>query len=50
METVIEPKEKKVKRSKFAKKHNNSLAAIFGLLKGKIFYDDSIFSLDLKKA
>ena len=36
-------KKETVKRKKTVKKPNNSLAAIYGLLKGKIFYDDDVF-------
>jgi hypothetical protein len=45
-EMAIEEKVKKevVKKRKSIKKPNNSLAAIFGMLKGKIFYDEEIFN------
>ena len=43
METVTKPK--KEKKEKSVKEYNNSLEAIFGMLKGKIFCDDAIFNL-----
>jgi len=45
METETKPKEeKKVKKRKLVKEYNNSLAAIFGCFKGKIFYDEDLFN------
>ena len=41
--TKEKAKKEIVKRKKTGKEPNNSLAAVFGLLKGKIFYDDEIF-------
>ena len=43
-----ETKGKEREEKKIVKEYNNSLAAIFGMLKGKIFCDDVIFNLDLK--
>ena len=48
METVKKPKAKRVKKKKTVKEYNNSLAAIYGMLKGKIFCDDAIFNLGVK--
>ena len=44
MEMIDKPKAKKVKKKKAVKEYNNSLEAIFGMLKGKIFYDEDIFN------
>jgi len=44
MEVIDKPKVKKVKKTKAVKEYNNSLEAILGLLKGKIFYDEDIFN------
>ena len=44
MKEEVKAKAKSVKRKKAIKKPNNSLAAIFGMLKGKIFYDEDIFN------
>ena len=50
METVTKSKEeKKVRRKKSVKEYNNSLEAIFGCFKGKIFCDDAIFNLEMVK-
>jgi len=48
METVTKSRTKTIRRKKVAEKPNNSLAAIFGMLKGKIFYDDAIFNLGVR--
>ena len=54
MSTIVEAKVKEkikketIKKRKAARKPNNSLDAIFGMLKGKIHCDDAIFNLEVK--
>ncbi|MCL2131088.1 MAG: hypothetical protein FWH36_01330 [Lentimicrobiaceae bacterium] len=49
MSTEIKEKVKKVEGKKAVKELNNSLAAIFGMLKGKIFCDDAVFNLGVRQ-
>ena len=46
--SVKEKVKKEVVKRKKTKTYNNSLEAIFGMLKGKIFCDDAIFNLGVK--